>query len=75
MSKDIYLIWSYEHGAWWSPYRAGYTRNPARAGNYSFEEATEICEEANRYSKTPQERMVLLLDVDEFIATYKKPVD
>lgn len=45
-----WLIWSDEHGAWWAPDKAGYTRDLERAGRYSLAEATEICENANRYS-------------------------
>ena len=44
-----WLIWSQEHGAWWAPFRLGYTRDLNCAGRYSFQEATRICAEANRY--------------------------
>jgi hypothetical protein len=52
-----WLIWSDEHGAWWAPDKAGYTRELELAGRYSLEEATEICENANRYSDSIQETM------------------
>jgi hypothetical protein len=43
------VIWSEEHGAWWAPDRHGYTRSLNMAGRYSREEATLICEQANKY--------------------------
>jgi hypothetical protein len=52
-----WLIWSREHGAWWCPESSGYTRNLDQAGRYSLEQATEICEHANRYSDRIQETM------------------
>jgi hypothetical protein len=52
-----WLIWSDEHGAWWRPLKRGYTRNLDEAGRYSFEEATEICENANRYGDRILETM------------------
>lgn len=29
----MYLIWSYEHNAWWKPNRWGYTTNIKEAGH------------------------------------------
>jgi len=37
-----YLIWSFEHRAWWGPDRCGYTTDIERAGRYTKEEAGEI---------------------------------
>lgn len=37
-----YLIWSHEHGCWWRPNSAGYTKDPRAAGIYSREEALSI---------------------------------
>ena len=45
---ERYLIWSFEHRAWWGPGRVGYTTATHRAGIYTAEEANEICNEANR---------------------------
>lgn len=57
-----WLIWSVEHSAWWAPDSRGYIRDRKYAGKYSFEEAAEICEGANRHLKSdfpPNETMVL----------------
>ena len=37
-----YLVWNFEHGAWWRPGRHGYTDNIEDAGRYSAREAGEI---------------------------------
>lgn len=39
---EIFLIWSYEHTAWWRPNSAGYTEDPMEAGTYRKEKAQEI---------------------------------
>ena len=36
-----YLIWSWEHDAWWRPARRGYTEDVAEAGRYTEAEAAE----------------------------------
>ncbi len=38
----LFVIWSYEHEAWWRPDRCGYVTELAGAGRYSAEEAGEI---------------------------------
>lgn len=53
-----WLIWSHEHGAWWMPDSSGYTRDFDKAGRYSFEQATLICEHANKYSNRIEETML-----------------
>lgn len=45
--NDTYLIWSFEHDAWWAPRERGYTRDWTEAGRYSRERAAEIVELAN----------------------------
>jgi hypothetical protein len=37
-----YLIWSWEHHAWWRAERQGYTRNITDTGTYTLQEAGEI---------------------------------
>ncbi len=34
-----FVIWSYEHRAWWRPKWSGYTTNFGVAGHYTAEEA------------------------------------
>ena len=46
-----YLIWSNEHRAWWKGNRHGYTTRTDKAGQFSYEVAREICEDANRYDQ------------------------
>ena len=56
-----YLIWSFEHGAWWRPARAGYTKLIMQAGLYRHNEALDICRRANEYlprEQDPHEAMV-----------------
>jgi hypothetical protein len=42
-----FLIWSFEHRAWWCPNEQGYTKTIGAAGVYSFERAAAICAQAN----------------------------
>lgn len=37
-----YVIWSFEHRAWWKPNQRGYTTNLDEAGGYSAREAGQI---------------------------------
>ena len=37
-----YVIWSFEHEAWWGPNRCGYTDHLNEAGRYTAEEAGDI---------------------------------
>jgi hypothetical protein len=56
--SDDYLIWSIEHRGWWLKSRHGYNSATHKAGRFSFDEATEICNHANKYSETIEEIMV-----------------
>lgn len=47
MTDDPYVIWSFEHCAWWGPGRWGYTDKLADAGRYTQTEAEAICAQAN----------------------------
>lgn len=47
MTNNSFLIWSFEHDAWWGPARWGYTRERAWAGHYTREEADAILAAAN----------------------------
>jgi len=42
-----YVIWSFEHGAWWRPGSWGYTRELAEAGRFSKAAADRIVADAN----------------------------
>jgi len=44
-----WVIWSEEHGGWWSPGRAGYTQRLDDAGRYTEAQAIAIETQANRY--------------------------
>lgn len=61
MDEAKYLIWSVEHGRWWKFAACGYTPHRELAGRYTLEEATRICEDANRHipkDDPPQECIV-----------------
>ncbi len=54
-----FLIWSFEHRAWWGPNRCGYTEDIDLAGEYVLEEALEICARANMFhGRDPHEAIV-----------------
>lgn len=42
-----WVIWSFEHRAWWRGGMSGYTGELMTAGVYDFEDAKAICERAN----------------------------
>ena len=42
MTDMMFVIWSWEHNAWWASNRQGYTEQLDRAGRYSFDEAAEV---------------------------------
>ena len=39
---EVYVIWSFKHGAWWGLNRCGYVADLGQAGTYSREEAGDI---------------------------------
>lgn len=47
MSAADYVIWSFEHRAWWRPGRWGYTDDLEQAGRYTRREAEAIVADAN----------------------------
>lgn len=56
-----YLIWSFEHRAWWKSGGWGYTTATHKAGTFSLAEATKICDQANiacSPDKPPNEMMI-----------------
>lgn len=42
MITDPWVVWSFEHDAYWKPNRVGYTQHVLEAGVYTKEEAHEI---------------------------------
>jgi hypothetical protein len=57
-----WIIWSYEHLAWWAPNRWGYVANPGAAGRYNLTDAAEIVTNATFHqpiNTIPNEVMVL----------------
>lgn len=57
-----WMIWSWEHMAWWKPMSWGYTTEKAEAGLYTRAEAQRIVDNANitvTPGTTPNEIMVL----------------
>ena len=55
-----WLIWSYEHDAWWGTNNRGYTKDLESAGRYTKREAARICCSANLYGDKVNEVMVPL---------------
>lgn len=52
MQKPIeYVIWSFEHKAWWRPDRCGYTEFLDEAARYTEGEAIALVDAANQYAK------------------------
>lgn len=43
-----WVVWSYEHDAWWAPNQCGYATSLLQAGLYTEAEAKAIEEGANR---------------------------
>ena len=48
MNNTKYLVWSFEHDAWWKGSWNGYTKKIEEAGVYDYEVAYKICLSANR---------------------------
>lgn len=62
LEEEKFLIWSIEHGAWWREGSNGYTKRRAWAGEYTLEQAHEICYGANQHSgEKPHEAMIPIL--------------
>lgn len=45
--NDFYIIYSFEHNAYWKRNSFGYSRHLNQAGVYGYKEAKEICTNAN----------------------------
>ena len=62
MTDPDYVVWSFEHEAWWGPARWGYTLDLAEAGRYTRAEAEDIVTHANQYRDTPYEALLPLAE-------------
>lgn len=57
--KTKWLIWSFEHDAWWCSGGKGYTNFFSLAGRFSYSDAVKIVDSANKYCRTkPVEAML-----------------
>lgn len=66
MTEDTYVIWSFEHDAWWRPARMGYTASFVEAGHYTQAEADRIVANANRFSRTINEQALPLATAQRY---------
>lgn len=64
MSDLNYYIWSFEHNGWWKRNNRGYTTNIRQAGKYAYNNAKQICDNANAYQPidAPNEEMIHIDD-------------
>jgi len=56
-----WLIVSFEHNAFWKP-GYGYTKSLDEAGRYTFNEAKQICEQANMAQPADDPHEVMVCD-------------
>lgn len=63
VASDAWLVWSFEHDAWWGPNGCGYNANVLRAGIYSEADAKEIERNANGDARQRNEKAMSLSDV------------
>lgn len=54
-----FYIWNSERNMWWKPNGFGYTKNRYMAGIYSYEEAMQICQDANQTMEDQPEDMMV----------------
>jgi len=63
MKERFYLIYSFEHKAWWRSNSNGYTPKRDQAGEYTLSEAIEIVTNANLHcGNVPMEAMMPVED-------------
>jgi hypothetical protein len=73
-TEPDYLIFSYEHRAWWGPNHSGYTQRLHEAGRYSQGEAIDICANAlfGTHGLSPlPEYPVRLADVEHMVRLHR----
>jgi hypothetical protein len=62
---EEWLVWSYEHNAWWGPNHCGYYTDLGSAGLYTEPEAKHIEYSANRGGERNEEARPLSRYADE----------
>jgi hypothetical protein len=72
---EPWVVWSFEHNAWWAPDWCGYTPDLAQAGRYSEADARDIEERANRCLRGGRlhELAMPLLSVQSFVEIMGEP--
>jgi hypothetical protein len=60
--RECWVVWSFEHDAWWGPGGRGYTADLAQAGRYTQAEALDIEWQANHYRPIVYEKALPLAD-------------
>lgn len=65
LEGKTWVVWSYEHDAWWAADSCGYVISILLAGRYSEDEAKRIEEGANRHCKEPREQALSFMDALE----------
>jgi len=58
--KDYFLIWSFEHDAWWAPDWDGYTKDVNKAGKYLYASCIKILNGGNMEKNKINEAIVPL---------------
>ena len=62
--KKKWLIWSFEHNAFWKSGCCGYSTKRIEAGRYSFEEACFIVHDGNRFVNINKPHEAMICDTD-----------
>jgi hypothetical protein len=62
MTEQPWVIWSFEHDAWWAPQEWGYVQTLAAAGRYTEARARQIEAHANIVHR--HERALSLADAE-----------
>lgn len=66
MAESKWVVWSFEHDAWWAPNERGYVQDLKNAGRYTEAKAVEIERMANRYGPV-NERAMSLASAEQLI--------
>lgn len=58
-NAEPWVVWSFEHDAWWAPNEHGYVQQLAAAGRYTEAQAVEIERMANKHGPENEKAMSL----------------